>query len=98
MIKNGKNTLLNNFSKRAFWDVNINMLDYKKNMQFIIERVFVHGNEEDEKLLNKIYSKRQIKHSILTSKELNESVINYLCVIFDLKKEAFNAVSKCRYI
>jgi hypothetical protein len=98
MIKSGKNILINNFSKRAFWDVDINMLNYKKNMQFIIERVFVHGNEEDEKLLNEIYSKRQIKRSVLKSKELNESVINYLSVIFNLKKEAFNVVSKYRYI
>jgi hypothetical protein len=98
MVKSRKNTLISNFSERAFWDVNVNMLDYKKNMRFIIERVFVHGNDEDEKLLNEIYSKRQIKRSVLESKELNESVINYLSVILDLKKELFNVVSKYRYI
>jgi hypothetical protein len=97
-MKSEKNILINNFSKRAFWDVNTNMLDYKKNMKFIIERIFVHGNEKDEKLLTEIYSKRQIKRSVLASKELTEPVINYLSVIFDLKKEAFNAVSKYRYI
>jgi hypothetical protein len=97
-MKYSKNELIRRFSKRPFWDTNIDTLDFKKNMVFIIERVVVHGNENDEKLLYKIYSPRQIKYSVLKSKELNESVINYLCVVLDAKKEEFNVISKHRYI
>jgi len=97
MVING-NFLLKQISKAPFWDINIEYLDYKKNMVFIIERVFVYGNENDEKLLNKIYTLNQIKKSVLKSKELTETVIGYLSVILNIKKEKFNVMPKCRYI
>ena len=46
------NELLKLLSKRIFWDINIDKLDYKKNKQIIIERIAVHGSENDEKIMN----------------------------------------------
>ena len=97
-MENLENILLKQISKAPFWDTSIECLDYKKNMVFIIERVFAYGNENDEKLLNKIYSLKQIKNSVLKSKELNETVVSYLSVVLNIKKEKFNVMSKCRYI
>jgi len=56
-----KNNLIKEISKSIFWDVKTENLDYDRNKEYIIERVYTRGNQEDEKLLWKIYSYYTIK-------------------------------------
>jgi hypothetical protein len=84
-----KNDLILQLSPVIFWDTHISKLDYKKHRDFIIERVVVYGNENDEILLYKLYTWRQVRRSVIKSDSLTETAINYISTILDIKKEKF---------
>jgi len=81
-------------SKYLFWDVFVDRMDYKKNMQDIIERVAVYGNENDERIMNIIYSKRLIKKCLVRSDCLNEQTVKYYSFKLGIKDKAFKWYSK----
>jgi hypothetical protein len=86
---NYKNNLILSLSPSLFWDVHIGKLDYKKHRDFIIERIVVYGTENDEKLLYKLYTWKEIKRSVIFSDSLTETAVNYISSILDIKKERF---------
>ena len=55
-LKIKKNDLIKLLSKNLFWEYQVNKLDYIKNKQLIIERIAVFGTENDEKIMNMMYS------------------------------------------
>ena len=81
-------------SKRIFWDLDINKLDYKQDKQKIIERIAVYGTENDERIMNTLYDKDTIKECLIHSKCLNEKVINYYAFALKIKKEEFKCFMK----
>ena len=89
-----KNELIQKLSPRSFWDVYMSKLDYKNDRDFIIERIVVYETEKDEKLLYKIYSWRTIRNSVIKSDCLNDTIINYLSLILDIKRERFKCYGK----
>ena len=58
------NPILGKFRKSIFWDTRIELIDYKKNKRFIIQRILERGNKEEIKNLIKIYSLPTIKNEI----------------------------------
>ena len=84
-----KNDYIKLLSKRIFWDLNIEKLDYKQDCQKIIERIAMHGTEEDERIMNSIYSIKKIKKCLLNSRVLNEKVINYYAFALHEREEKF---------
>lgn len=66
--------ILNHFPPHIFWDAQAEKLDIEANAQYIIEKAmiscadFMDFNEAIEKL-EKLYSKKELKYTIITSKE-----------------------------
>jgi len=93
-IINYKNNLIREISKSIFWDVKTENLDYDRNKEYIIERVYTRGSHEDEILLWKIYSYYTIKKIIPYLNGLDDITVSYLSVIFNIKKEKFTCYGK----
>ena len=56
------------FSKVTFWDTDFSNIDWKRHANFVIERVFGYGTEEEQQTVVKIYglSKvREFAHSFI---------------------------------
>ena len=91
---NNKNNLIHEISKSIFWDVKIENLDYDRNKEYIIERVYTRGNQKDEIILWKIYSYYTMKRIIPYLDGLDDITISYLSIIFNIKKEKFTCYGK----
>jgi hypothetical protein len=91
---NYKNNLVQKISRSIFWDVKTENLDYDRNKEYIIERVYTRGSQEDEILLWKIYSYYTIKKIIPYLDGLDDITISYLSIIFNIKKEKFKCYGK----
>jgi len=82
------------FSNNIFWDINPRDLSIKKNLPFIIERVFTYGNFNDYKKVIKIGGYNNIRQQIKKIPYLPDDVISFLSVIFDLKLKDFKCYTK----
>jgi hypothetical protein len=48
-------------SRRLFWDVNFDDLDYKAKAGFVIQRVFERGDVDDIRQVRRFYDEELIK-------------------------------------
>ena len=76
-------------SKRVFWDIDFESLDYIKDRFYIIEKVMNYGLWNDFIELVKFYGKDTIKKEIVQSSYLKKDVLNFLCLYLDLKPSQF---------
>lgn len=73
--------------KKYFWDTEFDKLDIKKNMKYIISRLYCYGDINEIKWLKSVYSDEDIKEVAKNSRNLKPLVANYLRQQFNLKKE-----------
>lgn len=59
------------FSKRIFWDVNFELLDFDLKSKFIIERVFERGDVPDIRACRRYYGDAAIRQALTESKWLS---------------------------
>ena len=89
-----KNEYIKLLTKGIFWDLDIDKLDYKYNKQDIIERIAVYGTDNDEHIMNILYSPGVIKKCLKHSDCLNEKTIRYFAFILHEKEEHFKCYSR----
>lgn len=92
--KTKKNELLKELNKMIFWDVDFKDVDYKNNVNFIIERVLSYGDEKDFRRLKKIYGLKKIKKIAVKLDYPNKKVINFWSLIFDISIDSFLCIKK----
>ena len=73
--------------KKYFWDTEYEKLDIKKNMKYIISRLFCEGDLESIKWVKRTYTKEEIIETAKTSRRLTPITANFLKNIYNLKKE-----------
>ncbi|HEY9196193.1 MAG TPA: hypothetical protein VIM77_08000 [Mucilaginibacter sp.] len=81
-------------SKQAFWDVDMNTIDYEKNARFVIEKVVDRGSFEDFIALKKFYGDNKIKKEIVNAKWIGDKEIYFCCAIFNLEPKDFKCYIK----
>jgi len=91
--KNG-NEWVSSLSKNIFWDTRTEMIDIKKDKNFIIERIAVYGEDNDVDKMFNMYRKREIKSVLKKAEWLNEWTIAYFGLILNIKKEKFKCYGK----
>ena len=77
------------FSDQCFWDMDYKVFDFEEDKRFIIGRVLSRGSSKDEKELFNYYGWETIKEEVVNIKYLNNKILNYLSVLFGIKKEQF---------
>ena len=76
-------------SKQAFWDVDMDKIDYNKNAAHVITKVFERGSIDDLISALNFYDEDIIKQALVSTRYLSNPVIAFTCVLFGLKKEDF---------
>jgi hypothetical protein len=71
------------FSRRIFWDVNFDVLDYEGKAAFIIERVFERGDVPDIRACRRYYGDYKIKQVLTNAKWLSLQMIYLACAVLD---------------
>ena len=81
-------------SKQAFWDVDIDKIDYEKRARFVIQKVIDRGSLDDFIALRKFYGDKRIKKEVVNSTWLGDKEIYFCCAIFNLKPTDFKCFIK----
>lgn len=81
-------------SKQAFWDVDMEKIDYEKNARYVMEKVINRGSFEDIITIKKFYGDIRIRKEIVNAGWLGDKEIYFCCAIFDLKPTDFQCYIK----
>ena len=88
-MDNKSKTIMQQFSKYLFWDVDINDIDLKKHSKFVIERVLIYGLFSDFKLIMKYYGLHTIAEKAKTSKQIDKKTASFISNICGVDKNEF---------
>lgn len=83
-----------NISKKAFWDVNFEDIDFEKNQVFIIDKVFNYGGFQDQLEVIRFYGKEKISQNILKVPFFRKEVFAFVCGYFQLNPAHFQCYLK----
>jgi len=83
-----------NISRRVFWDVDFETLDYEKDRRFIIDKVMNHGLWDDFVAVMRYYGKDVVRHEIVQVPYLKKEVLNFLCFYLELQPSDFKCYTK----
>jgi len=86
--------IMSQFTKGLFWSYDINKLDYLKHKKLIIEQVIGAGLENDEILMWKLYSYKDIKKVALKIEYLEPDDLTYISFVLKVKEEKFKCYGK----
>jgi len=71
------------FSKRLFWDVDFDHLDYNSKPAFIIERIFERGDVDDIRQCRRYYGDKIVADSLLNAKYLPLPTVYLAAAVID---------------
>lgn len=81
-------------SKKAFWDIQFDELDYEKSSLFVMEKVFNYGTWNDQLAIMKFYGLPRIRQEIIHTAYVRKPVLSFLCTILHLQKTDFSCYNK----
>jgi hypothetical protein len=81
-------------SKQAFWDVDMNKIDFEKNARHVIEKVIERGKAEDFENLLKFYGFDKVRELALQANWLSDISMNFCCTLFKVKPTDFKCYEK----
>ncbi len=84
-------------SPRAFWDVDMDKMDYEKNADYIIRKVFDYGTIEDIGEVIAYYGREKVKTALLMSPYLMEKTFRFASTLFDVPIQAFKCFTAKQY-
>ena len=76
-------------TKQAFWDVDMDKIDYDKNSAHVIQKVFDRGSIDDIVSVLNFYGNEKIKLSLLGARYLMNNTMAFACILFGLNLEDF---------
>ena len=76
-------------SKKAFWDINFETLDFEKSSLFVMQKDFNYGPWEHQLAIMCYYGLERIKKEIVHASFFRAPVLSFLCTILELRKEDF---------
>jgi len=86
--------IISEFTKGLFWNFNKEKLDFKKHKDLIIERIIEAGLEDDEILMWKLYSYKDIKKVALNMECLLPDKLEYMAFVLKIKEKKFKSYGK----
>jgi hypothetical protein len=84
-------------SKQAFWDTNMDKLDYEAQANAVIRRVFDYGTWEDVLQVISWYGKEKVTHALITAPYLKEITIVLASKIFHIPISDFKCSTTKQY-
>ena len=84
-------------SSKAFWDVDMSKLDYEKNADYIIRKVFEYGSWEDLLEVTAYYQIDKIKKALLTAHYLTEKTMVFSSKLFHIPLPEYKCYNTKQY-
>ncbi len=81
-------------TKQAFWDVDMNNIDYEKHARYVVEKVIEKGTENDFLNTVRFYGFDKVKNLALQALWLSDISINFCCTLFKVKPTDFKCYEK----
>ncbi|MEJ0104694.1 MAG: hypothetical protein WDO19_20005 [Bacteroidota bacterium] len=81
-------------SKKAFWDIRFEDLDFEKNKEYIIAKVFEYGKWKDMLAITHYYGEKEVKEALKKSYNLSNNTIVFASIIFNLPKQEFQCYTQ----
>jgi hypothetical protein len=81
-------------SKKAFWDVSFEKIDFEKSSLFVMQKVFNYGPWDDQMAIFRFYGADRIKKEIIKAAYLRQPVLSFLCTILQLQKTDFECYTR----
>jgi len=78
-----------NLSKRAFWDIDFESLDYQKNKDFIVQKAFDRGSWQDMRWCVSQYGKAEVMNTLVKARSLRPEVLRLVSVLFEIPENEF---------
>ena len=79
------------FSKRCFWEQDYTKLNFDSGKRYIITKVVNYGSQNDYVELFRYYGWKIIKNEVVKIRYLNNKILNFLSILFEIDKEEFRA-------
>lgn len=76
-------------SPRAFWDVDMSKMDYEKNADYIIRKVFERGTLEDVMEVLAYYGEEKVKRALVSASSLREHTLILASKLFGIPQSSF---------
>jgi hypothetical protein len=83
-----------NISRKAFWDTRFEDLDFQKQKNAIIVKVFEYGRWDDMLAIARYYGSDAVKEALLSSYHLSDATLAFSSAIFSLPKEQFKCYAQ----
>ena len=83
-----------NISKKAFWDVDFEKIDFEKSSGFVIDKVFNYGVFSDQLEVIRFYGIERIKKDVVKIAYFRKPVFAFISNFFDLDKSLFTAYQR----
>ena len=76
-------------SPLAFWDTDMNKLDYEVQADYIIRKVFDYGSWEDVLEVTAYYGKEKVKEALVLAPYLKESTLYFSSLLLNIPRQKF---------
>ena len=76
-------------SRKLFWDVNYDTIDWEKNYRWVICRVLEYGGITDWKEMRAHYGDRKIIEAATAARSLSIKTMHFIHHIFEVPLESF---------
>ena len=76
------------------WNFNFEKMDYSRDKKLIIERIIESGMENDEIIMWKLYSYKDIKKVAVNMENLHKDDITYMAFVLKIKETEFKSYGK----
>jgi hypothetical protein len=76
-------------SPLAFWDTDMNKLDYEAQADYIIRKVFDYGSWEDVLEVTAYYGKEKVKEALVEAPYLKESTLYFSSLLLNIPRHKF---------
>jgi len=93
-ITKEKEQLFSELTKGLLWNFDVEKMDYLRDKKQIIERILEAGLENDEIIMWKLYTYKEIKKIALNMENLHKDVVTYLSFVLKVKEKRFKCYGK----
>ena len=87
-------TKIPHLGKQAFWNTNMESIDYHKHARFVVEKIVERGTHQDFINLLNFYGFEEVKQLVLKASWLSKMSINFCCTLFRVEPTDFKCYEK----
>ncbi len=84
-------------SGKAFWDVDMRNLDYEKQANYIIRKVFENGSWDDILEVTVFYGMNKVRDVLTASTYLKENTLYFASLFLDIPRSQFACYTTTQY-